>query len=93
MSLAGQRPFPRRKNFIFEALQFRRYEAFRTFQGLAPLIVVGNTFALAAGDLKVITLHAVITDLEIGNAAAGAFALLEIDEVLVSVFAECAQCI
>jgi hypothetical protein len=75
----------------FEAFEFRRDVALGVLQGLPAAVVVGNLFDVGVGDLDVKAMHLVELDLEIGDAAAVAFARFELDEEGAAVVLDRAQ--
>ena len=79
-ALAHQGTLARRQHLVLEGLQLRADVALRALDGLAPRVVRGHLVGLRASDLEVVAMHAVVADLERGDAGRGALALLEIDE-------------
>ena len=77
---ARQRALLRRQRLVFERLELRRDVALGVLQRLPPPVVVGYARDVAVRDLDVEAVHAVVFDLERGDAGALAFAPLERDE-------------
>ena len=74
--LPRERAVLRGKRAILERLQFRRDVALRVLERLPAPVVVGNLLHVGVRDLDVEPVHAVVFDLEIGDAGARAFARL-----------------
>ncbi len=89
--LARQRAVARRQHLALEFLQLRRDVALGTLERLAALVIVGRLVRLATAQLDVVTVHAVVADLQRGQSGACAFAAFEIREIAVGVFADVAQ--
>ena len=90
-AFAHQRSFARGEHLVLEGLEFLGDVALGTLDRL-PARVVGRCLGrLRLADLDVITVHAVVADLQGRNAAGGLFAFLEFDQELVGVGRQCAQ--
>ena len=83
--LARQRPVLRRQRLVLEGLQFRRDVALGILQRLAAAVVVRHLVGLAVGDFDVKAMHLVVLDAQVGDAGAGAFARLQVDQELAGV--------
>ncbi len=75
--LARERAILRRERAVLERLQLRRDVALRVLERLPAPVVVGNLLRVGVGDLDVEAVHAVVLDLEIGDAGARALARLQ----------------
>ncbi|MCY1421731.1 hypothetical protein D3C76_766950 [compost metagenome] len=85
---AGQRPALGRQCLVFECLEFGSDEALSALEGLPANIVSRRLFGLFARQFDEITVDAVVTDLEVGQARAGFFPRFQVDQELPGVFAE-----
>ena len=83
--LARQRALLRGQRLVLEGLQFRRDVALGVLQRLAAAVVVRHLFRLRARDLDVEAVHAVVLDLEVGDAGARALARFELEQELAAV--------
>ncbi len=83
--LARERTLLRGKRLVLEGLQFRRDVALGILERLPAAIVVGNFLDVRVGDLDIEAVHAVVFDLEIGDARAAAFACFERHEKFAAV--------
>src|SRR5687767_8514690 len=77
---AGERPLLRRERLVFEGLQLRRDIALGVLQRLAPAIVDRNVVRVRARDLDIEAVHAVVFDLEVGDAAPRALPRFEVEQ-------------
>jgi hypothetical protein len=68
------------QHLVLEALQLRRDVALGALQRLSALVVVGHPVGVAAADLDVVAVHAVVADLERGDAGALALALFQVEQ-------------
>ncbi len=92
-SFPAQRTLPCTQDLVFEFLQFRRDVTLRAFQRLASQVVRGGFVGLSFTDLYVVTVHAVIAELQCRDTRAFFLAFLEIDQVLVRIARDRAQVI
>ncbi len=81
------------QNLILEPLELRGDIAFRVFQSLTAHIIQRRPTGLRAMDLDVITVDAVIADLESGQTGALAFAGLQLQQEAIGVARQVAQLI
>ena len=88
---AHQGPFARAQHLILEAFQFFGDVALGALEGLAPGVFGGHAFGMAAAQLDVVAVHAVVADLEGGDAGALPFAPFQIQQEAVGVFRQGAQ--
>ena len=89
--LARERALLRGQRLVLERLQFRRDVALGVLQRLPAAVVVGNLLDVRVGDFDVEAVHAVVLDLEIGDAGAFALARLQRHEELAAVRVDRAQ--
>ena len=89
--LAGQRTLACRQHLVLELLELFGDVALGAGQCLPARVVHRRLVGLALADLDVVAMHAVVAHLERGDAAARAFAGLQIDQELVRVRAQPAQ--
>ena len=88
---ARQRALACAEYAILEALEFRRDETLGRFHRLPAQIIGWHLVGLGAGDLDEEPLHAVVAELEIGDAGAFALALLELEQKIVGVRTDAPQ--
>ncbi|MNQ03551.1 hypothetical protein D3C85_162540 [compost metagenome] len=86
--LAGQGAALGRQGLVLELLEFGGDEAFRALEGLAADIVGRGRLGLLARQFDKVAVHAVVADLEVGQAGAGFLAHFQVHQVLAGVFAE-----
>ena len=89
--LAGQRALARREHLVLEVLELGRDVALGAFQRLAADVVGRRARGLAARELDVEAVHAVVADFEIRDAGTRALARLEVLEILIGVGADAPQ--
>ncbi len=89
--LPRQRSLLRGQRLVLEGLQFRRDVALGVLERLPAAVVVGNLLDVRVGDFDVEAVHAVVFDLEIGDAGAFALARLQRHEELAAVRVDRAQ--
>ena len=89
--LQRQRAVLGRQRLVLEGLELGRDVALGVLQRLPAPVVVGHLFGLRVGDLDVEAVHAVVLDLEVGDAGARALAHFELDEEFAGVRLELAQ--
>ena len=85
-----KRPISGRQRLVLEGLEIGRDVALGILEGLSAAIVEWHLVGLAIGDLDEEAMHAVETDLQVGNAGALAFGALEGRQKLVTVFIDAA---
>ena len=88
---ARERALLRRERAILERLQLRRDVALGVLERLPAPVVVGDLLHVGVGDLDVEAVHAVVLDLEVGDAGARALARLERDQELAAVVVDRAK--
>ncbi len=91
--LAGQRAVLCRERLVLERLQFWRDVALGVLERLAAAVIVRDFFGLRAGDFDIEAVHAVVLDLEVGDAGARPLAGLQLDQELAAVRLDRAQLI
>ncbi len=84
-ALAHQRTFARGQHLVLERFQLFGDVAFGAFQRLPARVVRWRLVGLAFADFDVVAVHAVVADLERGDARGGFLAFFQIDEELVRV--------
>ncbi len=88
---AGQGAFLGGERLVFKGLQLGGDEALGVFERLAAAVVVGHLVQLSLGDFDVEAMHLVVLHLQVGNAAARAFAALQVQQEAVAVGLDGAQ--
>jgi hypothetical protein len=91
LAFQRQRALVGRQRLVLEGLQFGRDVALGVLQGLPAAVVVGDLLDVGVGDFDVEAMHLVVFDLEVGDAAALAFACFEFDQEGAAVVLDGAQ--
>ncbi len=82
------------QNLVFKFLQLGRDKALGILQGLPPHILGRHfTAGLTLADLDVVTVYAVITDLQCADAGTGFFPLFQLDKKITGIAAQMTQLI
>jgi hypothetical protein len=87
----AKRTFLCAQGFVFERLELGCDEALGVFQGLAAAVVVGHLVQLPLGDLDVEAVHLVELHAQVGDAGAGFFAGLQVEQEAVAIGLDGAQ--
>ncbi len=90
-ALAHQRALLGGEHLVLEVFQFLGDVALGVLGRLPARVVGGRLVGLCAADLDVVAVHAVVADLQCGDAAGGLFALFQLDQILVGVGRQPAQ--
>ena len=83
LALARERAVAAAEHLVLELLELGRDEPLGVLDRLAALVVERRALRLAARQLDVVAVHAVVGDLELGNAGAAPLAFLEVEQVRV----------